>query len=80
MIPEAGLARYRRSHRATYDSLLSSSIFVQTLEERQGLKVACVEEIAFAKKFIDVDGLKKLADIAGKSEYGQYLLRVFKEG
>jgi len=64
----------------TYDSLLSSSVFVQTLEERQGLKVACVEEIAFAKKFIDADGLKKLADVAGKSEYGQYLLRVLKEG
>jgi glucose-1-phosphate thymidylyltransferase len=64
----------------TYDSLLSSSVFVQTLEERQGLKVACVEEIAFAKKFIDADGLKKLADLAGKSEYGQYLLRVLKEG
>jgi glucose-1-phosphate thymidylyltransferase len=64
----------------TYDSLLSSSVFVQTLEERQGLKVACVEEIAFAKKFIDAAGLKKLADVAGKSEYAQYLLRVLKEG
>jgi glucose-1-phosphate thymidylyltransferase len=64
----------------TYDSLLSSSIFVQTLEERQGLKVACVEEIAFAKKFIDKAGLQKLIDAAGKSEYGQYLVRVLKEG
>jgi glucose-1-phosphate thymidylyltransferase len=63
----------------TYDSLLSSSIFVQTLEERQGLKVACVEEIAFAKKFIDAAGLKKLADQAGKSEYASYLLRVLRE-
>lgn len=63
----------------TYDSLLSSSQFVQTLEERQGLKVACIEEIAFAKKFIDADGLKKLAEQAGKSEYGQYLLRVLRE-
>jgi glucose-1-phosphate thymidylyltransferase len=63
----------------TYDSLLSSSVFVQTLEERQGLKVACVEEIAFAKKFIDAGQLKKLADQAGKSEYGQYLLRVLKD-
>ncbi len=63
----------------TYDSLLSSSIFVQTLEERQGLKVACVEEIAFAKKFIDAAGLKKLIEQAGKSEYGQYLLRVLHE-
>ncbi|MBC7785143.1 MAG: glucose-1-phosphate thymidylyltransferase RfbA [Burkholderiales bacterium] len=64
----------------TYNSLLSSSIFVQTLEERQGLKVACVEEIAYARKFIDAAQLQKLADQAGKSEYGQYLLRVLKDG
>jgi glucose-1-phosphate thymidylyltransferase len=63
----------------TYDSLLSSSQFVQTLEERQGLKVACVEEIAFMKKFIDAAGLKKLAAQAGKSEYGNYLLRVLHD-
>jgi len=63
----------------TYDSLLSSSVFVQTLEERQGLKVACVEEIAFARKFIDATQLKKLADLAGKSEYGEYLRRVLRD-
>ena len=63
----------------TYDSLLSSSQFVQTLEERQGLKVACIEEIAFAKGFIDATQLKKLADRAGKSDYGQYLLRVLRD-
>ncbi len=63
----------------TYDSLLSSSVFVQTLEERQGLKVACVEEIAFSMKFIDAAQLQKLAEQAGKSEYGTYLLRVLKE-
>jgi glucose-1-phosphate thymidylyltransferase len=63
----------------TYDSLLSSSVFVQTLEERQGLKVACVEEIAFAKQFIDAAQLRKLAEQAGKSEYGQYLLRVLRD-
>jgi len=63
----------------TYDSLLSSSVFVQTLEERQGLKVACVEEIAFAKSFIDAAQLKKLADQAGKSEYGNYLRRVLRD-
>src|SRR5215213_6783199 len=50
----------------TYDSLLSSSQFVQTLEERQGLKVACVEEIAFAMKFIDAQQLGRLAEQAGK--------------
>ena len=63
----------------TYDSLLSSSQFVQTLEERQGLKVACIEEIAFFKGYIDANQLKKLAEQAGKCEYGQYLLRVLKE-
>jgi glucose-1-phosphate thymidylyltransferase len=63
----------------TYDSLLSSSVFVQTLEERQGLKVACIEEIAFTRKFIDAAQLRKLADQAGKSEYGQYLLRVLRD-
>jgi glucose-1-phosphate thymidylyltransferase len=63
----------------TYDSLLSSSQFVQTLEERQGLKVACIEEIAFSKGFIDGPQLKRLADQAGKCEYGQYLLRVLKD-
>ena len=63
----------------TYDSLLSSSLFVQTLEERQGLKVACIEEVAFAKGFIDANGLKKLADKAGKSEYGSYLRRVLAD-
>ena len=63
----------------TYDSLLSSSLFVQTLEERQGLKVACIEEIAFAKGFINADQLKALADTAGKSDYGSYLRRVLKD-
>jgi glucose-1-phosphate thymidylyltransferase len=63
----------------TYDSLLSSSQFVQTLEERQGLKVACIEEIAFARGFIDAAQLTKLADKAGKSEYGTYLRRVLAD-
>jgi glucose-1-phosphate thymidylyltransferase len=63
----------------TYESLLSSSQFVQTLEERQGLKVACIEEIAFAQKFIDAAQLARLADKAGKSDYGNYLRRVLRE-
>ena len=63
----------------TYDSLLSSSQFVQTLEERQGLKVACIEEIAFAKGFIDGRQLAALADQAGKSEYGEYLRALLRE-
>ena len=63
----------------TYDSLLSSSMFVQTLEERQGLKVACIEEIAFAKGMIDATQMQALADRAGKSEYGTYLRRVLAD-
>ena len=64
----------------TYASLLSSSQFVQTLEERQGLKVACIEEIAFFKGFIDAAQLQKLVDQAGKSDYGKYLQRILSEG
>jgi glucose-1-phosphate thymidylyltransferase len=63
----------------TYASLLSSSQFVQTLEERQGLKVACIEEIAFVKKFIDAAQFQKLIDQAGKSDYGKYLQRILNE-
>ena len=63
----------------TYDSLLSSSQFVQTLEHRQGLKVACIEEIALARGFIDLKQFEKLITAAGKSEYGQYLARVLHD-
>ena len=63
----------------TYESLLSSSLFVQTLELRQGLKIACIEEIALAKGFIDEGQFRTLAEGCGKSEYGEYLWRVLKE-
>lgn len=63
----------------TYDSLLSSSQFVQTLEQRQGLKVACLEEIAYVKGFIDGDQLSTLADAYGKSQYGTYLRKILME-
>jgi glucose-1-phosphate thymidylyltransferase len=62
----------------TYDSLLSSSLFVQTLEHRQGLKVACIEEIAYFKGFIDADQLQRLAKEYEKSDYGRYLRRVLE--
>ncbi len=60
----------------TFDSLLSASLFVQTLEQRQGLKVACIEEIAYLKGFIDAAQLHRLAEQHASSEYGQYLRRV----
>jgi glucose-1-phosphate thymidylyltransferase len=59
----------------TYDSLLAASLFVQTLEARQGLKVACVEEIAFVKGFIDASQLLAFADRYKNSPYGAYLRR-----
>ena len=57
----------------TYDSLLQASSFVQTLEQRQGLKIACIEEIAFSQGFIDEAQLSRLAEAYGKSGYGDYL-------
>jgi glucose-1-phosphate thymidylyltransferase len=63
----------------TYDSLLSSSLFVQTLEQRTGLKIACIEEIAFAKGFVDRSGFERLIERAGKSDYATYLRRVLAE-
>lgn len=62
----------------TYDSLLSASQFVQTLEARQGLKVACIEEIAYLKGFIDRAQLVKLAELYSKSSYGAYLQYVLE--
>jgi glucose-1-phosphate thymidylyltransferase len=63
----------------TFDSLLSSSQFVQTLEERQGLKIACIEEIALLKRFINLDQFATLAAGCERTEYGEYLARVLKE-
>ncbi|MEK6706257.1 MAG: glucose-1-phosphate thymidylyltransferase RfbA [Bdellovibrionota bacterium] len=60
----------------TYDSLLSASQFVQTLEQRQGLKVACIEEIAYSKGFIDSSQLRHLSETYAKSSYGAYLKRI----
>jgi glucose-1-phosphate thymidylyltransferase len=63
----------------TFDALISSSLFVQTLEQRQGLKIACLEEIALFKGFIDVAQFERLAEAFGKSDYGLYLRRVLEE-
>ena len=63
----------------THDSLLASSLFVQTLEQRQGLKIACLEEIALMKGFIDTAQFTKLLSACAKTEYGQYLQRVLNE-
>ena len=60
----------------THDSLIEASQFVQTIERRQGLKIACVEEIAYHKGFIDRAQLEALAEPLAKNEYGAYLRRV----
>ena len=60
----------------TPDSLLEASNFIQTIEKRQGKKVACIEEIAFNKGYINYEELKTLAQTLHASEYGQYLLNI----
>ena len=63
----------------THDSLSEASTFVEVIEKRQGLKVACLEEIAFRKGWIDAGKLKELATPMIKNQYGQYLLKLIKE-
>ncbi len=62
----------------THDSLLEAANFIQTIEKRQGLKIACLEEIAFKKGWISREKLKELANNLASSDYGQYLLEVQK--
>ncbi len=64
----------------THDSMLEASQFVQTIERRQGLKIACIEEIAFRKGFVDKAQMLALAEPLMKSDYGRYLVRVAEEG
>jgi len=63
----------------TFASLMQAGQFVQVIEERQGLKVGCIEEIAYRNKFIDAKQLEKLAEKYMKSGYGQYLLSVLAD-
>ena len=63
----------------THDSMLDAAQFIATLEKRQGLKVACPEEVAFRKNYIDAAQLQKLAEPMKKNAYGQYLLRLLNE-
>ena len=62
----------------THDSLMEAGQFIETIEKRQGLKVACLEEIAYRMNYIDADQVKKLAKPLLKSAYGQYLLNLVK--
>ncbi|MFA5940203.1 MAG: glucose-1-phosphate thymidylyltransferase RfbA [Sinimarinibacterium sp.] len=63
----------------THDSLLDAGTFIQTLEKRQGLKIACPEEVAYRGGFIDAEQLRRLAAPLLKSGYGTYLLRMLEE-
>jgi len=63
----------------THESLLEASAFIETVERRQGLKVACIEEIAFEQGYIDKNQLTELAQPLLKNQYGQYLLKRAKE-
>jgi glucose-1-phosphate thymidylyltransferase len=63
----------------THDSLVEAGQFIATIQHRQGLKVACPEEIAFRKGYIDAGQLEALAEPLKKSSYGQYLLRLLTD-
>jgi len=63
----------------THESLLEASTFIETIERRQGLKVACIEEIAFEQGYISKEKLIELAQPLSKNQYGQYLLRCAEE-
>jgi glucose-1-phosphate thymidylyltransferase len=63
----------------TFDSLMQASQFVQVIEQRQGIKIACIEEIAFRKGFINKEQVEKMAQPLLKSGYGQYLMNVINE-
>ena len=63
----------------THDSLMEAGQFIETIEKRQGLKVACLEEIAFRMNYIDIAQVKRLAEPLKKNGYGKYLLNMIKK-
>ncbi len=63
----------------THESLLEVSMYIQTIEKRQGLKAACIEEIAYDMGYITKDQLLKLGAELKKNQYGQYLINIAKE-
>ena len=62
----------------THDSLLDAANFIATIERRQGMKIACIEEIAWRQGWIDAAAVKRLATPLAKSPYGQYLLKLIE--
>jgi glucose-1-phosphate thymidylyltransferase len=63
----------------THESLLEASQYIETIERRQGLKIACPEEIAFRMRYIDAAQLQKLGGAMAKNGYGRYLLSILDE-
>ena len=63
----------------TFDSLSDASTFVEVIEKRQGLKIACLEDIAYRKGWIDAERLREIAAPMAKNQYGQYLLKLIDE-
>lgn len=63
----------------TQEAMLQASMFIQAIEERQGMKIACPEEVAYRMGFIDLEGLQRQGRSLGASQYGQYLLRLAEE-
>ncbi len=63
-------------NRGTPDSMLEASKFIHTIEKRQGIKIACLEEIAFDKKYISSKQLLELSTPLSKNEYGEYLMKI----
>jgi glucose-1-phosphate thymidylyltransferase len=63
----------------THEALLEAALFIETIERRQGLKIACPEEIAYRMNFIRAEDLRKLAEPLRKTGYGKYLLQILEE-
>ena len=64
----------------THESLLQAGAFVHTIQTRQGLKISCIEEIAYRMNYIDEAQLLKLAEPLAKNDYGKYLQRLARHG
>ena len=64
----------------THESLLDAANFIKVVEDRQGLKIACLEEIAYRKGYINLEQVKKIAEAFKLSGYGQYLLDLIRRG